>query len=183
MKFSKIVVAMGLGMTLVSGMANAASSGPVTPTSGQGGGTVHFTGSIIDAPCSIHSGDESKPVYLGEISNKSLESKGSSTPVSFSISLDDCDVSTLKTVTATWSGVADAADPSLFGISGDAKGAGVVLVDSSNKEIKPGDTSAATKLVNGGNEIQMSAFLRGDGASSVEKGAFTATTTYALSYQ
>ncbi|HAV1840565.1 TPA: type 1 fimbrial protein [Enterobacter hormaechei subsp. steigerwaltii] len=177
MKFSKIVVAMGLGMTLVSGMANAAASGA------QGGGTVHFTGSIIDAPCSIHPDDVNKEVELGEISNKVLENKGNSTPVPFSIRLEDCDVSTLKTVTATWSGTADAADPSLFGIAGAAKGAGVVLVDGSSHEIKPGDTTAATTLNAGSNEIQMSAFLRGDGASSVEKGAFTATTTYALSYQ
>lgn len=180
MKFSKIAVAMGLGMVLASGMANAAASAAAGT---QGSGTVHFTGSIIDAPCSINPLDIDQTVKLGEISNKSLENKGNSTPVDFPIRLENCDVSTLKTVTATWSGAADAADPGLFGISGDAKGAGVVLVDGSGKEIKPGDTTAVIKLNGGENVIQMSAFLRGDGASSVEKGEFTAATTYALAYQ
>ena len=179
MKLSKIVVAMGLGMSLVSGMANAAASG----AGNQGGGSVHFTGSIINAPCSVNPEDSDKTVELGQVANSALANKGTSTPVPFSIRLEKCDATTLTSVTAMWSGTPDSTDTKLFGISGDASGAGIALVDGANKQIAPGDTTDATKLVNGNNEIQMTAYLQGDGATSVKEGDFVATATYALSYQ
>ena len=37
-----------------------------------GTGKVHFSGSIITAPCSIAPGDENQEVPLGQISNKHL---------------------------------------------------------------------------------------------------------------
>lgn len=174
MKLSKIVMAMGLGMTLVSGMANATDSGS---------GKVKFTGTIIDAPCSISPESVDQTVALGAISNSMLANGGKSEAQNFSIDLQGCDAATKKTVTAKWSGTEDANQVGAFGL-GSVTGAGLVLADASGKEIAPGTESAATSLIDGQNQISMSAFIRGDGASStVSLGDFETVTTFALAYQ
>ncbi|PVF11448.1 fimbria A protein, partial [Yersinia pestis] len=53
----------------------------------QGKGKVTFTGSIIEAPCSITSEAADQVVELGQISTTSLANMGSSEPRSFSIGL------------------------------------------------------------------------------------------------
>ena len=68
MKLNKIVLAtvmtMGLGMASV---ANAAD---------QGQGKITFTGSIVDAPCSITAGSADQTIPLGAISNIALAANG-----------------------------------------------------------------------------------------------------------
>ncbi len=68
MKLNKIVLAtvmtMGLGMASV---ANAADEGQ---------GKITFTGSIVDAPCSITAGSADQTIPLGAISNIALAANG-----------------------------------------------------------------------------------------------------------
>lgn len=47
----------------------------------QGHGKVTFTGSIIDAPCSISPDSIDQTVSLGQISNAALANSGTSTPM------------------------------------------------------------------------------------------------------
>lgn len=181
MKLSKVALAMGLGMALVSGFANAAASGTAS-VGGQGHGTVHFKGEIIDAPCSISPESADQTVDLGQVSNSALANKGTSTPVPFEIKLQNCDISTYSTVTATWSGTPDQNMTSAWGITGTASGAAIVLRDASEKEIELGKESAPTTLTADDTTIAMSAFLQGDGATVVP-GAFTGAADFVLSYQ
>lgn len=184
MKLSKVALAMGLGMALVSGFANAAPSGTATPsaTGGQGHGTVHFKGEIIDAPCSIAPESADQTVDLGQVSNSALANKGTSTPVPFDIKLQNCDISTYKTVTATWSGTPDVNMQSAWGITGTASGAAIVLRDASEKQIKLGEETSPTTLTADNTTIAMSAFLQGDG-QPVVPGAFTGVADFVLAYQ
>lgn len=64
MKLNKILLATGLGLAMSVGTANAADAGH---------GKITFTGSVIEAPCSINpdSLDQTKP--LGAISRSWLE--------------------------------------------------------------------------------------------------------------
>lgn len=179
MKFSKLALAMGLGMALVSGFANAAAS---DATGNQGHGTVHFKGEIIDAPCSIAPESSDQTVDLGQVSNSALANSGTSQPVAFSIDLQDCDISTYKTVTAVWSGTPDVNMPTAWGISGVASGAAIVLRDASEKDVEMGKETAPTTLTSGDTTIAMSAFLKGDG-QTVVPGAFTGAADFVLSYQ
>ena len=80
MKLNKIVMALVLAFSTVSG-AQAAD---------QGHGKVTFTGSIIDAPCSITPQSIDQTVDLGQISKEALLSGGKSTPRNFSIGLENC---------------------------------------------------------------------------------------------
>ncbi|ENY5536625.1 fimbrial protein [Salmonella enterica] len=181
MKLSKVALAMGLGMALVSGFANAAASG-TSSVGGQGHGTVHFKGEIIDAPCSIAPESADQTVDLGQVSNSALANSGTSTPVPFSINLQNCDISTYKTVTATWSGTADVNMPTAWGITGTASGAAIILRDASEKEIELGKETSPTTLTADNTTIAMSAFLQGDG-QPVVPGAFTGAADFVLSYQ
>ncbi|MFP2240615.1 fimbrial protein [Pseudescherichia vulneris] len=185
MKLSKVALAMGLSMALVSGFANAAASGTTPPTSagGHGHGTVHFKGEIIDAPCSIAPESADQTVDLGQISNSALKNKGTSSPVSFDIKLQNCDISTTyKTVTATWSGTPDQNMQTAWGITGTASGAAIILRDASEKEIELGQETAPTNLTADNTTIAMSAFLKGDG-STIVPGEFTGVADFVLSYQ
>lgn len=184
MKMSKIALAMGLGMVLVSGLANAASSGTTTAAGKAGHGTVHFKGEIIDAPCSIAPESADQTVDLGQVSNASLKDGGESSPVAFSIKLQNCDISKYQTVTATWSGTEDTNQTGVWGLTGTASGAGIVLRDASEKQIELGKETAATTLTANDSTIAMSAFLKGDGSNvTVVPGAFTGAADFVLAYQ
>jgi type 1 fimbria pilin len=180
MNISKIALALGLGMCVVSGTANAAASG--ANSGGQGHGTVHFKGEIIDAPCSIDPNSADQSVDLGQVSNSALANKGKSTPVPFEILLRNCDISTYKTVTATWSGTPDVNMPTAWGITGTASGAAIIIRDASEKEIELGKASAPTTLTADNTTIAMSAFLQGDG-QTVVPGVFTGAADFTLTYQ
>ncbi|MBU5899673.1 fimbrial protein, partial [Vibrio cholerae O1] len=72
----------------------------------QGHGKVNFIGSIIDAPCSIAPESIDQTVDLGQVSNVALKNGGSSNPRSFDIKLEQCDTTTLKSVSTTFTGSA-----------------------------------------------------------------------------
>lgn len=186
MNVSKLVVAMGLGMALVSGAAMAEDAAPAAPAD-QGHGTVKFTGSIIDAPCSIAPGENGEQVVdLGEVSKKLMENGGTSTPKNFEIKLEQCDISDGKSnVTATFTGAASSLNGDLLGITGTAKGASIAITDGSGQLIKLGSPSPAQKLQNGNNTLEFSAYLQGSTTSGTEvvPGSFTSVADFTLAYQ
>jgi type 1 fimbria pilin len=175
MKLNKIVMALALAGSMVS-FAHAAD---------QGHGTVTFTGSIIDAPCSIDPDSVDQTVKLGEISNVALNANGNtgtSIPQDFQIKLENCDTTTSKTVTATFTG-AEGATANHLGITGTASGASIALTDGSGKPIVLGQATDPHMLQDGNNTLVFSAYLQGDGASDVVPGDFTAIADFTLAYQ
>lgn len=179
MKFSKCLVAIALSAGLCSGVVNAATGEGYVD---QGHGKVTFTGSIIDAPCSISPKDVEQVVPLGEVANKVLDGGGKSEPKAFSIDLENCDLGTIKTVSTTFTGAADTNDQTMLGITGSASGAGIVLTDGSGKPIALGVATDGQTLQNGTNTLQFSAYLQGDGASAVVPGSFSSVTNFTLKY-
>nr|WP_256466227.1 fimbrial protein [Yersinia ruckeri] len=171
-----------LGITLVFGIA-AFSQAATDPTADLGHGTVTFTGSITDAPCSINSGNIDQTVNLGQISKVELDNKGTSTPKEFKINLEKCNVGEGKSVTAKFTG-AEGSTAGLLGIIGTAKGASIVMEDGKGKIIQLGKSTYAQKLQNGNNTFLFSAYLQGDGASGgIVPGDFSSVTNFTLDYQ
>lgn len=177
MQFSKIVLAMGMGVALISGAANAAKDG------NGGQGVVNFKGSIVDAPCSISGDSTEQTVDLGAVSSASLQNGGTSTPRTFDIKLQDCSVATQKTVTTTFTGTASKTNPDNLGIVGRASGASIAITDAAGTPIKLGTASSAHKLGEGNNTLRFAAFLQGDGSSSITAGDFTSVADFTLNYQ
>jgi type 1 fimbria pilin len=175
MNMNKLVVAIAMASGLTISAVNAAD---------QGHGTVTFTGSIIDAPCSIAPDSVDQTINLGEVSSVALKDSGTSEPRPFNIKLEQCDTSTLKTVKATFSGAPSAGNPDLLGITGTAKGASIAITNGSGEIIVLGTASPAQTLQNGNNTLAFSAYLQGDGATaSIIPGSFQSVTDFTLAYE
>ncbi|CAI0720414.1 Fimbria A protein precursor [Serratia entomophila] len=174
MKLNKIMLAAVLAFG-ASSLAHAAD---------QGHGKVTFTGSIIDAPCSIAPESVDQTVDLGQVSSIALKDGGKSVPRQFDIKLEQCDTTTLKTVTTTFDGKSSPANPELLGIIGTASGASIALTDMASNPIKLGTATPPQTLNDGNNTLRFAAYLQGDGASAaVVPGDFTAVADFKLAYQ
>ncbi|QNK09015.1 type 1 fimbrial protein [Enterobacter sp. JUb54] len=181
MKLNKIVLAtvmtMGLGMASV---ANAADEGQ---------GKITFTGSIVDAPCSITAGSADQTIPLGAISNIALAANGGtgvSVAQPFSIELVDCVFSTPATrdkVTVTFTGAASSYDADSLGLIGSAKGAYILMSQADGDKVVLNTPTNAQTLKNGNNTLAFTAALKGGGNPlDIVPGNFNVPTNFMLSY-
>ncbi|EBW7152297.1 fimbrial protein [Citrobacter braakii] len=84
---NKIILAMAAAGMMCGTSAFAAD----IPTTDAGGGTIVFSGSVIDAPCSIVPENQNIQVDLGQVTKKSLaEADKKSSLVPFTINLAQC---------------------------------------------------------------------------------------------
>lgn len=178
MNTKKLALIAAMITTTLMANANAAD---------QGHGKVTFTGSIIDAPCSISPDSIDQTVSLGEISQAALENNGTndgtSVPQNFEIKLENCTDVTSKTVTTTFTG-AEGATAGSLGITGTAKGASIILTNGDGNQVKLGEATAPHMLQDGNNTLFFSAYLQGDGATAtVTPGDFSAIADFTLAYQ
>ncbi|ELX5321583.1 fimbrial protein [Salmonella enterica] len=81
---NKIILAMA-----AAGMMCATSAFAAT-TDDSGGGTINFTGSVINAPCSVSTDSQNINVLLGQVSNSSLNTVKYSDSKKITISLINC---------------------------------------------------------------------------------------------
>ncbi|HAT3516377.1 fimbrial protein [Serratia marcescens] len=182
MKMNKIMLAAVMAFG-VSSVAHAV-------VKDQGHGKVTFSGSIIDAPCSIAPESIDQTVELGAISNVALKGGGKSTPRNFQIKLENCELTSKdpgknNTVSLTFTGSTSAVDSDLLGITGTAKGAGIALTDGSGSNIKLGEATNARTLQNGANTLSFAAYLQGAKASdaTITPGEFQSVADFTLAYQ
>lgn len=174
MKLNKIMLAAAITLGGIS-MANAAN---------QGSGTITFKGSIIDAPCSIEPGSLDQTVKLGDIASAQLKNGGKSTPQDILIKLVGCDISTAKSVTATFTGTESEAAPGLLAMKGTARGASIAINDLDGKLLPLAKASKSQKVEDGQATLRFSAHLQGDGASSaIVPGEFNSVADFTLAYQ
>ncbi|ECG0110777.1 long polar fimbrial protein LpfA [Salmonella enterica] len=82
---NKIILAMAAAGMMCATSAFAAA------TDDSGGGTINFTGSVINAPCSVSTDSQNINVLLGQVSNSRLSGMDTySDPKKITISLIDC---------------------------------------------------------------------------------------------
>jgi len=176
MKMNKTLLAVAV----VFGMSSLAHAAD------QGHGRVTFTGSIIDAPCSIAPESIDQTVELGQISNASLKDGGQSAAKSFEIKLDHCSFGTpaaKNKVQLTFTGMESAAGNGLLGITGNAKGASVAITQADGQVIELGKPTKEQALQDGNNTLTFAAYMQGDGASAtITEGDFQAVTDFTLAY-
>lgn len=180
MKLNKLTTAVCLSLGLAAFGANAQID--------NNNGSVTFTGTIIDAPCSISADTVHQDVELGAISQSMLAEKGQSTPTPFTIKLENCAVEETggsarlnNGVSITFTGRPNDTDQTLLALDGDAAGAGVVLTDGLQKVISLGDATPLGELTQGTNNIKFYAYLKG-ADKTVTTGEFTSTASFTLDY-
>lgn len=175
MKLNKFLVAAA-SLTI-------AASAFAAPIKNQGGGDIVFKGSIIEAPCSIDYDLTDKEVNLGQVSDSLLTGGGKSHAVPFKIVLTDCNTDTMTKVKTTVTGTPSALDATMLGMSGNAEGASIAIIDASGTLVKLGEATSPHILVTGGNTLQFNAYLQGSATAKVTPGTFSSTASYALSYE
>ncbi|MFV9068879.1 fimbrial protein [Serratia fonticola] len=171
-------IALFVGATLMAGSAFAAD---------QGHGKINFKGSIIDAPCSISPDSIDQTVDLGQISNVALVDGGKSTPRSFDIALENCDLTNVTSgVKLTFSGAAASFDTAnkTLGIVGTGAGAGVQITNGSGNVMTLGTATPFQQIQNGNNTLRFAAYLvgNGEGLSTITAGEFSSVADFTLSY-
>lgn len=170
-----------------------AATSAVSFAADQGHGTVKFTGTIIDAPCSISPESQNQTVDMGQVANSALAGGKKSAPRPFTIELLGCAISTKNTVSATFTGQ-EASNPDLLQIKGQSVGgASLAIADSNGELIKLGQPSPVAKLSNGNETLKFSAYLQGNmtpaegenpaKGDDIALGAFETEATFALTYQ
>ncbi|TCM69087.1 type 1 fimbria pilin [Acinetobacter calcoaceticus] len=178
MKISKIMLTAVMAVG-VSGLAAA----------DQGSGKVTFTGSIVDAPCSIAPESLDQVVPLGAVSNAALNNGGKSLPREFNIQLEQCDFTNGKNkVKTTFTGVVSplATGNELLAISGSATGAGVAIETYEGEKVELGAATSAATLTGTNPVLQYRAYLQGaqdSTANPITPGSFTAVANFELAYQ
>jgi type 1 fimbria pilin len=178
MKLNNIALATVIALGMAS-FANAAD---------QGHGKVTFKGAIIDAPCSISPDSIDQTVELGQISNMALADGGKSTPRTFDIALENCDVTSLaKGVQLTFTGAAASFDTTnkTLGIVGTGSGAGVQITNGSGNVVTLGTATPFQQIQDGNNTLRFSAYLMGNGGalSTITVGDFSSVADFTLSYE
>lgn len=179
MKLNKIVLAVAVSFGMSSMAVHAAN---------QGQGSVTFTGSIIDAPCSITPESIDQTVELGQVSNALLKKGGQSTPKAFTIDLEHCEIEEKKNnVAVTFTGVKSGitGHDGMLSISGQASGASVAITDAGGKLVKLGSPSPLVGVNEGNTALRFAAYLQGDSSDGavIVPGDFTAVADFTLAYQ
>ncbi|EBX3367787.1 fimbrial protein [Salmonella enterica subsp. enterica serovar Wien] len=186
---------------VITGVLTGSTALAAAPTGSDfGHGTLHFTGSVINSPCSVAPGDEDINVSLGQVANKVLEAgAGYSLTQPITIHLQNCDLTAhsgvtsgsatvdypaFSKVTVQFGGTADATQSELYANTGTAQGVGIRLMDTmaGNVTLKANDSSADHSLTPGDNMLKFGARIEKNG-NAVATGTIAADVTYALNYK
>lgn len=154
-KMNKIAVATGFALALCAGAANAgglaSGAGKIITVDG---GTVHFQGKLVAAPCAVSDDTSDQTVKLGQYTTHHFAKKGSVGMVKpFEIKLEDCDTSVASTAAVAFSGITDATDPTLLAINQDdtttgtvtATGVAIKILDNASNIVKLDGTTFTDK--------------------------------------
>ncbi len=154
-------------------------------------GTIEFTGTIIDTPCSIAADSINQTIPLGAISSAALKNGGTSTPIDFNIRLEQCDFTgdnAKNKVTTTFTGIPITGTDLLAINSNTASGAGVAISTFNGEKIKLGVPTTAVTLIGSDPVLQFQAYLQGQSASEkapapdIIPGKFSAIANFRLDY-
>lgn len=155
------------------------------------GGTIHFTGNIVDAACAVSVNSENQTVKLGEYRTAVFTGAGVTTvPIPFNIILNDCDPSVSSSAAIAFKGQKNVTDSTLLALSagGDnrvvATGVGIQIKDRNSTVLVPDGTTYSTPetLFKGSNTLLFTANYKST-ADSVTAGSANASATFTINYQ
>ncbi|HDR2651960.1 type 1 fimbrial protein [Enterobacter asburiae] len=155
----------------------------------QAADNVHFSGALVSEPCSIPDSDTDIHVDFGSVIIKYLYQYQHTKSELFTIHLENCDPSVMKTVSVTFEGIADdeLTDMLALDASASARGVAIGLETSNGTSLVINKSSPFTQLTNGNNELTFSAYIQAKPTeianSSLTPGNISAVSTFMLNYQ
>ncbi|GBU14579.1 major type 1 subunit fimbrin [Enterobacterales bacterium] len=184
---------MTAALLAFSAFSASAFAVPTPPAAGDidtvvAGGTVHFTGEIVNAACAVSPDSDDQTVKLGQVRAAELQTEGTTArPTPFNIVLVDCDttVSTAAAVTFYGPATTEGTALSVSSISTEnaaATNVGIQILDSTGQIVLPNSdvAGAASLLVDGRNTIPFTARFLSLGAAT--PGAADADATFNVTY-
>lgn len=188
MFIQKRVLQSVFAMSLLSigAVALAASETAIVP-----GGTVHFTGQIVNAACAVSADSTNQTVNMGQYRTAFFTAVGvRSNAVPFTIKLEDCDTKVSQTAKTSFTGNTSNIDNTLLtvsnvggGAAGAASGVGIEISDSTGVVLKPDGSVFSTpqKLNDGPNTLHFTARYKSI-SNTVTPGAADADATFTMQY-
>lgn len=179
----KTFLAATMGAIVLSGSAFA-------DTTTVQGGIVHFTGSLVNAACSVSTESADQTVNLGQYRTASMKTVGTASAIiPFKIVLNDCDTNVATTAKVAFSGQVDGSNPQLLAVSSSnnsqtASGVGIQIMDEDSSPMTPNGSafSKGHTLINGTNTLNFSARYIST-ADEPKPGQANADATFTMQYE
>lgn len=175
-------------------MVCSAFSGVAQADDTANGGSITFTGSVVDAPCIIAQDSVDMTVDLGQTTIEYLNTNNNSKPVNVNINLTNCALSgagadgadITKAAVTFSSSATDTTDPTLLANtdSAGAQGIGVRLLNSDGSHVQLGTASEVPLQVSSSEQtLSFQADMENIPSIDVTPGAVAANATYIVNYQ
>ena len=176
----KHLLVMVMTAMTAGGMSCAANADTATVS----GGTVNFTGQVVNAACSVSADSIDQAVTVSQGRTK-LTAAGmvANQKEDFSIKLEDCDTTVSQNAAVIFNGQQDS---SLAGSLANTAGAGsatnvaLQLYGPDGQVLNIGDTSGTITLIDGENTVPLSVDYVATGAATA--GNVAATATFSMVY-
>ncbi|WP_455426045.1 fimbrial protein [Dryocola sp. LX212] len=143
---------------------------------------VEFSGALVADPCRVETDSEAQTVEFGAIPSKTFIDAVQTVPKTFHVHLKECDLSLGSQVSFTFSGEKDASEPTLFRVSGSARGIALAIADSEGRAVTPDGEQQAVTLTEGDNTLTWQTRVQSTAGRHVGEGEFSSVVIFALRY-
>lgn len=158
-----------------------------TPIKKAGHGQISVNGQVLDSACSIHTDDVKQEILFNDLSPRSLRNNYGLGEKDFSLRLTNCRLEketggVWKSVSVTFDGEIVSDKPSLFAVSGDAKGVALKLVNKKGEQAFPGQPMNSISLSLEGNQLDYRLQVVPNGLP-FEEGHWSGSLRFMVAYQ
>ncbi|HCM9421907.1 TPA: fimbrial protein [Enterobacter asburiae] len=150
---------------------------------------VHFSGALVAEPCTLPEADTDIHVDFGTVIVKYLYQYQRTKSQPFTIHLQDCDPSVMKTVSVTLEGTEDDELTDLLALdsSSSAKGVAIGFEQENGEKLKINTPTPYKQLSKGNNAFILGAYLSTKptftASKKIELGGFSSISTFKLNYE
>lgn len=156
-----------------------------SPVKKQGQGRVYVNGQILTSACNIHTDDLWQEFVFDSLTPYVIENNAGGNEKMFSLRLVNCDLKDegeLKSIAFTFLGDAVSHDPSLFSVSGEAKGIALKVMGSEGEQALPGKPMSSVFPNEKEHRLDYSLRVVSDG-KDFQEGDWTGSIRFMLTYQ
>ncbi|MFI8416764.1 fimbrial protein [Serratia sp. NPDC078593] len=148
---------------------------------------LHFSGTLVAEPCTVHPDDETIDLDFGNVVDKYLYINQRTIGKAFAIRLLECDISLGELVEITLQGVESSKLPGLFALNAGSEAQGVAIgIESVSGESVAVNQAYRRKLIKGGNSFNLQAYVRAEPDAiknrMIRLGSFSAVSTFLIDY-
>ncbi|MGQ4695433.1 fimbrial protein [Enterobacter asburiae] len=164
-------------------------AGTLSMNAAEANDNVHFSGALVAEPCTLPDADTDIHIDFGSVIVKYLYQYQRTKSKPFTIHLENCDPSIMKTVSVTFAGTADdeLSDMLSLDLASTAKGIAVGLEMADGSPLAINNPSQYQQLVQNKSNLNFYAYVQAKptfiSGRGLSPGEFTAFSTFTLSYQ